>query len=106
MPKKKPSPKKQVLRKPEQKIEREKVEQEAGSASAGLIKMLIIVGTFVAIATLSIVTQGPDDGWPSVSVVVARIVLLSACAAIYFGMLYHTRASRQNEKPKPLSAKK
>lgn len=71
-----------------------------------LIKTLIIAGTFAAIATLSIVTQGPGDGWPSAGVVAVRIVLLSACTAIYFWMLYHTRASRQNEKQKPQTGKK
>jgi hypothetical protein len=100
-PVKKPSPEKPPVRKPEQKIE-----PEAETASGGLIKMLIIGGTFAAILLLSIITKGADDGWPSAGVVGARIVLLSACAAIYFGMLYHTRASRRNEKPNPQAAKK
>jgi len=105
-PVKKPSPEKppvekSPVRKPEQKIE-----PEAEAASGGLIKMLIIVGTFAAILVLSIITKGADDGWPSAGVIGARIVLLSACAAIYFGMLYHTRASRRNEKPNPEAAKK
>ena len=100
-PVKKPSPEKPSVRKPEQKIE-----PEAETASGGLIKMLIIVGTFAAILLLSIITKGADDGWPSAGVIGARIVLLSACAAIYFGMLYYTRASRRNEEPKPQAAKK
>ena len=101
LPVRKPSPKKPPVRKPEQKIE-----PEAESASGSLIKTLIIVGTFAAILVLSIITKGADDDWASASVIGARIVLLSACAAIYFGMLYYTRASRQNEKPKPQAAKK
>lgn len=82
----------------------EKTEPRNGKAR--LIKALIIAGTFLAVAALSIVTRGPDDGWPSPGVIAARIVLLSGCTVVYFGMLYYTRASRQNQKPKQLSGKK
>ncbi len=70
------------------------------------IKALMIGGTFVAIAILSIVTQGPGDRWPSAGVVALRIILLSACAVVYFLMLYHTRASRQNSEQKSQPGKK
>ena len=73
---------------------------------ATLIKVIIIAGTFAAIAALSIVTKGPNNGWPSAGVIAARIVLLSACTVVYFWMLYHTRASRQNEKQKTQTGKK
>ena len=71
-----------------------------------LIKVLIIVGTFVAIVALSIVTQGPNGGWASAGVITARIVLLSACTVVYFGMLYYTRVSRQNDAQKSQPEKK
>lgn len=71
-----------------------------------LIKALIIGGTFAAIAILSIVTQGPGDGWPGAGVVALRIILLSACALVYFWMLYHTRARRQNDEQKSQPGKK
>jgi hypothetical protein len=79
---------------------------EPANNKAPLIKIIIIAGTFGAIAALSIITRGPNDGWPSLGVIAARIVLLSACTVVYFWMLYHTRASRQNEKQKPQTGKK
>jgi len=108
---KKKSPPKKVEKKPEPEIEK-------NGGSSGLIKILIIAGTFFAIAALSIVTKGLDNNWPSVitkgldnnwpsvNVVAIRIVLLSLCTVVYFLMLYRTRASRQNEGPKPQTGKK
>lgn len=83
--------------------------EEAGKNNnrGKLIKALMIGGTFAAIVILSIVTQGSDAGWPGAGVVALRILLLSACAVVYFWMLYHTRASRQNsEQKKPPTGKK
>ena len=78
----------------------------AGNGKGALIKAIIIAGTFAAIAILSIITRGANDGSPSAGVIAARIVLLSACTVVYFGMLYYTRTSRQNEKQKPVAGKK
>ena len=81
-------------------------EVEAGNGSSGLIKTLIIAGTFFSIAALSILTQGLDGGWPSPGVVAVRMGLLSLCAAIYFLMLYRTRISRAGDDKKPQPGKK
>ncbi|UCD59130.1 MAG: hypothetical protein JSV16_08585 [Candidatus Hydrogenedentota bacterium] len=71
-----------------------------------LVKALIIGGTFAAIAILSIVTRSPGNAWPSLTVVAIRIVLLSACTAVYFWMLYRTKTNRQNDKQKPQAGRK
>lgn len=87
----------------EQKAE-QKVELEDGLA--GLIKMLIIAATFVAIAALSIFAQGLDDKWPGPGIVAVRFALLSFFALLYFLMLYVTRLSRRNQAQKPQTGKK
>ena len=71
-----------------------------------LIKALIIGGTFVAIAILSIVTQGPGNGWPGPGVIVARILLFAACTAVYFVMLYRMQASRRSDEQNRRTDKK
>ena len=100
-PQKKIEPK--IVPKIEPKIE---PQIEAGNGSSGLIKTLIIAGTFFSIAALSILTQGLDGGWPSPGIVAVRMVLLSVCAAIYFLMLYRTRSSRAGDGQKPQLGKK
>ena len=82
------------------------VEPEAGNNKGKLIKVLIIVGTFIAIAVLSIVTQGQGGGWPAASVIAIRIALLSLCTVVYFLMLYYTQASRAKDAQKPQTGKK
>jgi len=71
-----------------------------------LIKPLIIVGTFAAIAALSIVTQGEGGGWPAPSVIAIRFGLLSACSLVYFWMLSRTKVGGENDKKKPVPRKK
>jgi hypothetical protein len=88
------------------KVLPEPTPNETNNSRATLIKVLIIAVTFTAIAALSIITRGPNGGAPGAGVVTARILLLSACTVIYFLMLYHTRASRQNEGRKTQNAKK
>jgi hypothetical protein len=63
-----------------------------------LIQALIVVGTFAALAVLSIVTQGPHDTRPSAKVVIVRIVLLSVLTALYFAMLYYTMGNHRGKK--------
>jgi hypothetical protein len=79
---------------------------EPANGRATLIKTIIIVGTFAAIAILSIITQGAGNARPGIGIIAARIVLLSACTALYFVMLYRTRVSRRNEEQKRRTAKK
>ncbi len=81
-------------------------EPESENGMAGVIKVTIIVATFVAIAALSVFTQGLDDKGPGVGVVVIRFALLSTFAVIYFLMLYMTRQSRQNADKKSQAQKK
>jgi hypothetical protein len=79
---------------------------EQGNNKSTPIKALIVAGTFLAIATLSVVTRGLNDARPSAGVIAVRIALLSACTVVYFGMLYHTRASRLKDKKEPATGKK
>ena len=81
------------------------IKPEAGNNKGKLIKMLIIAGTFLAIAVLSIVTQGQGGGWPAASVIAIRIALLSLCTVIYFLMLYYTQASRAKDTERERIAK-
>jgi hypothetical protein len=81
-------------------------EAETGNGMAALVKVLIIVSTFVAIALLSVFSQAPHGAPPGVGVVAIRFSLLSACALIYFLMLYMTRLSRQKSEQKPADDKK
>jgi hypothetical protein len=102
-------PKKPAQPQPAQPIEgkAEVVDQsETGNGMTGLIKASIIVSTFVTIAVLSVFSQGADDTSPGVGVVIIRFALLSACAVIYFLMLYLTRVSRQKSDQKPSRDKK
>ena len=61
--------------------------KEAPNSRGTLIKAVIIGATFLAIALLSLVTQGSGNGRPGAGIVAVRIVLLSACSAVYFLML-------------------
>jgi hypothetical protein len=79
---------------------------ESESRTAGIIKVTIIVVTFVSIAALSMFSQGLDGEWPGVGIVVIRFALLSTTAVIYFLMLYMTRQSRRNEDGKAAAVKK
>jgi len=83
-----------------------KAGDKAGNGMAGMIKALIIVSTFIAIAVLSVFSQGPDNTSPGIGVVAIRFSLLSVCAMVYFLMLYLTRLSRQKDEQKPAGAKK
>lgn len=71
-----------------------------------LIKPLIIGGTFVAMAALSILTKGDNGGWPAPSVIATRFGLLSACSLVYFWMLSRTKSSREDDKQKSQPRKK
>jgi hypothetical protein len=104
-------PKKPTQSQPVQPIEGKaevvvEAEDKAGNGMAGMIKALIIVSTFVAIALLSVFSQGPDSTGPGIGVVAIRFSLLSVCATVYFLMLYLTRLSRQKSEQKPADAKK
>jgi hypothetical protein len=74
-----------------------------GNGMAGIIKTVIIAATFISIAVLSVISQGPDGKLPGVGVMAIRFGLLSLCALIYFVMLNFARLSRkgQGEKPQP-----
>lgn len=62
-----------------------------------LIEAAMIAGTFVAIALLSVVTEGPGDTWPDWRIILTRIALLSVTSAIYFYMLLSTRTNPKGD---------
>lgn len=79
---------------------------EAGNNKSRIIKIIIMAGTFLSIAVLSIITRGQNGGWPSTGVIIIRIALLSLCTIIYFLMLYYTQAGREKDSQKPQPGKK
>lgn len=106
MAKKKPArDKKETTKKEIAKVEPQQVEPEKNGMRPW-VKPAIIAGTFGSIIALSILTEGAGDVRPGIGVVSVRIALLSLTAIVYFGMLYYTRASRQNEENKAESGKK